>query len=149
MTRSKEGEKPVTLSTVVVISICSIGFVFIALMILVYALGWIPSTNIDKPGDAISVANTYIVFTTIIFVAATVILVVIGFSFAKQFADSKDLQLEKLFGDILLEIESDDKRGKTLAKTLLENEYVINRIDELLDSKMQSKFRIFMNSATS
>ena len=44
-----------------------------------WTLGWIKSIKVAEESNAISIANTYIVFTTIIFVGITVVLAIVGY----------------------------------------------------------------------
>nr|VFJ86197.1 MAG: hypothetical protein BECKLFY1418B_GA0070995_100226 [Candidatus Kentron sp. LFY] len=133
-----------SLNIVAITALC-LGGGFVGGMIVPWWLGWIPSVE-ARIDDAISIANTYIVFTTIIFVAATVILVVVGFLFAKQFADSKELQSKELFDEILSEIKSSKEKGDALARAIFENPQITNHIKNSLDAKIESNLEGVRNS---
>lgn len=47
-------------------------------------------------GDPVAIANTYIIFTTLIFVGFTVVLAIAGFVFTQQFATAKEMQMHHL-----------------------------------------------------
>lgn len=64
-----------------------------------WTLGWIKSIKVAEESNAISIANTYIVFTTIIFVGITVVLAIVGYVFTQQFAATKEDQLRQLTAD--------------------------------------------------
>jgi len=117
-------------------------------MIVPWWLGWIPKwcMDIESPSSPISIANTYIVFTTIIFVGTTLVLVVVGFLFAKQFADSKELQSKDIFDKILLEIKSSKEKGNALASAMLANPHIGNYMKEYIDSEIKSKLSDFRDS---
>ncbi|HDS1125029.1 TPA: hypothetical protein ACKQBZ_003322 [Stenotrophomonas maltophilia] len=70
---------------------------------------WIPTVSITSSGDAISVANTYIVFTTIIFVGLTIVITVAGIVFAHQFSATKDIQLADLADQLKNRLETNEK----------------------------------------
>ena len=83
-----------------------------------------------------SVANTYIVFTTFLFVAATVGLVIVGYWFAHQFSVSKEEQLDRLYDEIRIGCSSDPKLGKALAEAILKNPKVSDIIIDKFESRV-------------
>ncbi|MES2069255.1 MAG: hypothetical protein V4488_02830 [Pseudomonadota bacterium] len=105
------------------------------------------SSQISSLGDAISVANTYIVFTTIIFVATTIFLAVAGLWFTYQFASSKELQTTHLMKELEERlVENKDDMGIKFIDAALKNadvsrhlqEKIENKIRQLLDEKKQN-----------
>nr|VFK20025.1 MAG: hypothetical protein BECKLPF1236A_GA0070988_102462 [Candidatus Kentron sp. LPFa]VFK34085.1 MAG: hypothetical protein BECKLPF1236C_GA0070990_102432 [Candidatus Kentron sp. LPFa] len=115
----------------VVVIIAAILAGFFGGMIVPWWLGWIPEwcTDIESPSSPISIANTYIVFTTIIFVVAIAILVVIGFFSIRQFSVD-------IFNGILREIKSDKEKGNLLAQAIFENPSVNKQIIDNLERKI-------------
>lgn len=92
--------------------------------------------NIIIP-DAISTANTYIVYTTFIFVGFSVLLVIGSLMFAQQFAQAKEEQTIHL----LNELKSDLKNNKNgisleLIATAIENEEIKSYIKGKLEGKI-------------
>jgi hypothetical protein len=87
--------------------------------------------------DAISVANTYIVFTTFIFAGLAVFIAIIGFVFSQQFAISKEVQLHQLT-DELQSIVRDNKLDVSikLVDIALENEDVRKHFEKKLELKI-------------
>ncbi|AYR25793.1 hypothetical protein RC54_19110 [Herbaspirillum rubrisubalbicans] len=87
--------------------------------------------------DAISIANTYIVFTTIIFVAITVFLAVAGLWFTQQFATSKETQIHHLILDIQAKLkENKDDFGVKMVNAAFENPDVSRHIQTKLEEKL-------------
>ena len=104
-------------------------------------LGWIHSVSSPTPSDAISIANTYIVFTTIIFVGITAIITVVGYRFAQQFAASKDAQETQIFDDLRTHLKDDEEIGLRILKNLLENRDVKSHLMDVLDAKVNELIR--------
>lgn len=93
--------------------------------------------NTLASSDAISVANTYIVFTTFIFAGLAVFIAMIGFVFSQQFAVSKEVQLHQL-KDELQSIIRDNKSDISikLVDIALENEDVRKHFESKLELKI-------------
>lgn len=88
--------------------------------------------------DAISIANTYIVFTTIIFVAITLFLAVAGLWFTQQFATSKEMQMKHLIAEIEAKLlANDDDMGVELINTAFGNAEVSQHVQGILESKVR------------
>lgn len=89
-------------------------------------------------GDPVSIANTYIVFTTIIFVGITLVIGLMGFIFTQQFAMAKEMQVEHLIAEIEDELRSNlSDRGIKLIDAALENPDVQAHIEEKIESKLK------------
>lgn len=102
-----------------------------------WALGWIKSATVTTPSDAVAIANTYIVFTTIIFVGVTVILAIVGYVFTQQFSATKESQLNQLTEELKSTAKTDEKLGITLIDAVLENSDVKQHIDNKLREKIK------------
>lgn len=87
--------------------------------------------------DVLSIANTYIVFTTIIFVGFSVLLVVGGIFFSHQFSQSKEEQTVHLFNEMeqLLKENKDDFGNKFIDKALENID-----VKRYLETKLNEKF---------
>jgi len=101
-----------------------------------WVIGWIRSNTVPNPGDAVSIANTYIVFTTIIFVGVTLVVAIAGYVFSQQFAASKRSQENQIIEDLRDQIKTDEKLGIKLANSILENPDTSRHIDMMITSKI-------------
>jgi hypothetical protein len=116
----------------------------LALMIVAFAGGFFATLFINflKPialpstGDAVSIANTYIVFTTIIFVGFTVVLGVAGYVFSQQFATSKEMHEDRLIQDLKLKLQDNEKISWDIIQAALDNEAIKLRLTETLENKV-------------
>ncbi|MBQ5946307.1 hypothetical protein [Massilia sp. ST3] len=107
-------------------------------------------TVVTRPSlsDAVSIANTYIVFTTIIFVAITLFLTVAGLWFTQQFAASKELQIKHLISEIEQKLaDNDDEVGVKLVDKAFSNQDVSRHVQEILESKLQQLINSLRESA--
>lgn len=102
-----------------------------------WAVGWLKSVQVTSTSDAVSIANTYIVFTTIIFVGVTVILAIAGYVFTQQFSASKQSQESQLLDELKEKVKSDERVGIALAKAILENPDVLRHLETTLLSKLE------------
>ncbi|MBF0449181.1 MAG: hypothetical protein HQK75_00235 [Candidatus Magnetomorum sp.] len=94
------------------------------------------SKNI-KAADAISIANTYIVFTTIIFVGFSVFLAIAGFIFTHQFSTTKEDQFSHLLRELGTQLkENEDDVGIKFISKSLENPDVKNYLSDKLNKKL-------------
>ena len=101
-----------------------------------WVLGWVKGIPTPPAADAVAIANTYIVFTTIIFVGVTVILAVAGYVFTQQFSASKGAQERQLLEELRVKIKEDENVGIALADAMLENSDVKRHLHRLMSSKL-------------
>lgn len=101
-----------------------------------WVLGWIKATGIPNPSDAVAIANTYIVFTTLIFVAFTVVLGIASYVFTQQFSASKEASEDRLIGDLRERMKSDAQLSQQTLNALLENPEVRSYLEERLAGKV-------------
>lgn len=101
-----------------------------------WVMGWVKENSTPGPSDAVAIANTYIVFTTIIFVGVTVILAVTGYVFTQQFSASKHAQEKQILDELREKIREDEKVGIALADAILENSDVKRHLQGLIGAKM-------------
>lgn len=106
-----------------------------------WIIGWINRAKVEATGDAISIANTYIVFTTIIFVGVTVILAVAGYVFTQQFSASKGAQEREILDELKVKIKEDEKAGISLANAILENNDVRRHLEKKISEKVDELIR--------
>lgn len=101
-----------------------------------WILGWINSINVHTPSDAVSIANTYIVFTTAIFIGVTVILAMAGYVFTQQFSAHKHSQESQLFDDLRGKLSTEEKIGISFVSSILDNSDVIRHVNGVLELKV-------------
>lgn len=94
-----------------------------------------PQTVISV-SDSISIANTYIVFTTFIFTAIAIIVAIASYIFSQEAAKSRQVQEKTLFDDLIRACSEKPDQGKDLISKLLENENVIEHFEERLNNKI-------------
>jgi hypothetical protein len=92
--------------------------------------------TITSASDAISIANTFIVFTTIIFVGFTVVLGIAGYVFTQQFSASKEAHEDRVIDDLKTRLKDDEGLNIELIKAILENEAVKAHLTTTLESKV-------------
>lgn len=92
----------------------------------------------SKLSDSVSVANTYIVFTTFFFVGITVLIGLAAILFTQQFSLSKETQLQQLVSELEGQIKTN--RNDVSVKFLSEafsNADFINSFEETLKSRVK------------
>lgn len=77
-----------------------------------------PLISSASGSDVIAVANTYIVFITLIFVLITLFITVAGIWFSKQFAIRKDKEIKDNMHDLFESLNKDGKLAKKFVKGL-------------------------------
>ena len=98
-------------------------------------ISWLYKPVTVSPSDAVSIANTYIVFTTIIFVGFTVILGVAGYVFTEQLSASTEANENKILDKLKNRIKDDNDLCLEIMKILIENETVKSHLVDSLESK--------------
>lgn len=109
----------------------------ISIMALVNS--YIPQYKIDNnvsTSDTISVANTYIVFVTLIFVIATIIITIAVFYFTKQYTRTKEGLLSDNIDEVVKSLIEEEKNHDKVIESFLQNENVqkklISRLEKLI-----------------
>jgi uncharacterized protein HemX len=118
---------------------------FIGGVIWPMCLSWLKPSIVTVPADAVSIANTYIVFTTLIFVGVTVILAVAGYVFTQQFSSQKGNQELAILEELKQRIKSEERIGISLGDAILENPDLIRHIE----TKFKEKIEELIRNATS
>lgn len=118
----------------VVLSFILIGFCGGA--IAPWVLGWFKSTAVPTQANAITIANTYIVFITVIFIGVTVVLAIVGYVFTQEFSTRKEMQVSQLFSDLKQLITTDEEKAKKFVEAVLDNQASVNIIDNMLRNKI-------------
>lgn len=86
--------------------------------------------------DSISIANTYIVFTTFIFTAIAIIVAVASYLFSQEAAKSRQIQENTLFSDLIENCNKNEEQGKKLLSKLLENESVLEHFEGMVKERL-------------
>jgi hypothetical protein len=93
--------------------------------------------------QAISIANTYIIYTTLIFVGFTVILGIAGYIFAQEFSDNKKHHLNNLIEEFSDKIRDDEDTGVKFIEAAFNNpdvrRHVIARLDQKIEEFLSEK----------
>jgi hypothetical protein len=103
------------------------------------------SAVIPNGSDVISVANTYIVFITFIFVVITIFITGIGLYFTKWFGITKDREIRESMMEFFQKIDSDEKFAISFVKMLLENKIVSTNIQKIIAERVASERQHFAN----
>lgn len=119
-------------------------FKLLAVLLVAFAGGvlafafvcWLKPISTPATGDAVSIANTYIVFTTIIFVGFTVVLGVAGYVFTQQFSTSKETHENRILDELKNRLKESDTLSKDLIQIIMDNESVKAHVTETLESKV-------------
>ena len=101
-----------------------------------WILGWIQSVSVQTPSDAYAIANTYIVFTTIIFVGITVLLAIAGYVITQQFSAAKIAHEIQIIDELKERLVTEEKLAITLVTAILENREVTQHVRRLLEQKV-------------
>lgn len=79
--------------------------------------------------DVIAIANTYIVFTTLVLVIIAIIATLAGIWFTKQFSLSKEKEIRESAEDFFAEINSNSQFSDKFVKKLFANESILRKIE--------------------
>lgn len=102
-----------------------------------WVLGWFKSTAVPTQANAITIANTYIVFITVIFIGVTVVLAIVGYVFTQEFSARKEMQVSQLFSDLKQLISTDEEKATKFVDAVLNNQASVNIIDNMLRIKIK------------
>lgn len=98
-------------------------------------VAWLRATDVST-ADPVAIANTFIVFTTIIFVGVTVIIAVVSYVVTAQLATTREMQERQLLEDLRERLATDEKLGTSLARAILENPDVQRFLEKRLEEKL-------------
>lgn len=101
-----------------------------------WILGWVREVKVETPGDAIAIANTYIVFTTIIFVGITVLLAIAGYVITQHFSAAKAAHETQIINEIAEKAKTEENLGINMINAILENPDVKQHVSTLLRDKL-------------
>ncbi|MFB9245228.1 hypothetical protein IV454_03890 [Massilia antarctica] len=89
--------------------------------------------------DAVSIANTYIVYTTFVIAAVALLLTVAGLIFTQHFAIEKEAHMEHAFSAVLTLVQSDDGKAQKMIQHIMDNPAVIDYLSEALSQKIDQE----------
>ena len=84
-----------------------------------WILGWIQSVPVATPANAYAIANTYIVFTTIIFVSITLLLAIAGYVVTQQFSAARVAHEMQIIDELREQLTTDNQLGMSLVTEML------------------------------
>lgn len=103
--------------------------------------------QVTEVADAFSIANTYIVFTTLFFVGVTVIMAALGYVITQQLALSKGEHERQALNDIGVKLSKDEQVGIELINQLLANPDVLRHIETQMDGKVGQVVNEYLETA--
>lgn len=89
--------------------------------------------------DAVSIANTYIVYTTFVIASVALLLTIAGLIFTQHFAVEKEMHIAHAFSCVLELVRSDDEKAIELVSHAMENPGVVQHVSEALQTKLQQE----------
>lgn len=89
--------------------------------------------------DAVSIANTYIVYTTFVIAAVALLLTIAGLIFTQHFAVEKEAHVAHAFSSVLEVVRSNDEKAVMLVQQAMENPRVVEYVSEALSQKLQQE----------
>lgn len=101
-----------------------------------------PDNPLIKPesgSDVIAVANTYIVFTTFIFVVITIVITGAGLWFTKWFGLSKEKEIRENMRDFFESLNEDSKLCDRFVRELFEHKQISDLLHKLVQVRVKSE----------
>ncbi|MBY8609920.1 hypothetical protein K7N18_34435 [Burkholderia arboris] len=98
-------------------------------------------------GDPVSIANTYIVFTTFVITGVAVMLAVAGLIFTQHFSMEKEAHVEHAFGSLIQQIKAGDDKVIKLVEELMKNPDVVQYVSFHLNSKLEEMLETRLDDA--
>ena len=97
--------------------------------------------------DAVSIANTYIVYTTFVIAAVALLLTIAGLIFTQHLAVQKEAHMAEAFSAFLTLVRSDNEKAGKLIEQIMDNPAVIDRLSELLSGKIEQEIAVWKAGA--
>jgi hypothetical protein len=118
---------------------------FVLVVMLGSALGsWfgtVTTVNFDANitgGDAIAIANTYIMWVSVVFILMTLALTILGFWATKKFSEDRAKEVHQTIVVIGSELRENDVTRKLFIEELMKNEDIIDEIKTKIDEIKQT-----------
>nr|VFJ72045.1 MAG: hypothetical protein BECKFM1743A_GA0114220_106183 [Candidatus Kentron sp. FM]VFJ72791.1 MAG: hypothetical protein BECKFM1743C_GA0114222_106712 [Candidatus Kentron sp. FM]VFK19641.1 MAG: hypothetical protein BECKFM1743B_GA0114221_106342 [Candidatus Kentron sp. FM] len=96
-----------------------------------------PLINTQNASDVIAVANTYIVFTSFIFIMFTLIVAGLGLWFARWFSITKDKEITENLHTLFDALHANSQLADRFAKKLFEHEEISNKLHKLVQIRVE------------
>lgn len=131
-----------------VLGICILGIIggWLGVLTMDWWLGItvkIPSANATMPsGDAIAIANTYIVFTTIIFTGLAIFIALIAYISSQEHTKHRKATESEFIKDLLNDCQKNEDHRNQIIESILGNRHTV----ELLESKLNETIRRLVTS---
>jgi len=98
-----------------------------------------PLLGANNASEVISVANTYIVFTTFIFVLITILVTGAGIWFSKWFSITKEKEIRENMRDFFEAIDGDSKLSGKFVKELFEHREISDLLHKLVQARVEEE----------
>ena len=95
------------------------------------------SYNNKCASDVIAIANTYIIYTTLVLVIIAIIATLAGVWFAKQFSLSREKEIRESAEDFFSEINSNSQFSDRFVKKLFANKSILRKIESAADTSIE------------
>jgi len=86
-------------------------------------------------------ANTYIVYTTFIFVVITLLVTAVGLYFAKWFGAVKEREIQDNMHDFFFNLNTDSTLADSFTKKLFKHTATKERLESLVDAKVKDEIK--------
>lgn len=86
--------------------------------------------------DSVSIANTYIVYTTFVIAAVAAVLAIAGLIFSEHFSMEKDSHIENAFKALLAQLATDEEKAVKFVKELMKNPGVVQSVSDSVEGKL-------------
>ena len=86
--------------------------------------------------DAVSIANTYIVYTTFVIAAVGAFLAIAGMIFTQHLSIEKNAHVENAFKILLVHLNTDEEKAVKFAMELMKNPEVVQSVSEAINGKL-------------
>jgi hypothetical protein len=91
--------------------------------------------------DVIAVANTYIVFTTFIFVLITIIVTGLGIWFTKWFGLTKHQEIRENMHDFFHQLDKDSELANRFVKSLFDHKEISDLLHQVVQARVESEVK--------
>jgi hypothetical protein len=105
------------------------------------------STSLASDADAISIANTYIVYSTLMIAAVAVFLTMAGLIFTQHFAMEKERHVADAFAASVSEMAWTNGHAVAVVKEVMKNAEVVQHFDDQVKEKLREVVRAQLDNA--
>jgi len=100
-----------------------------------------PASWAVSSSDVMATANTYIVYTTFIFVVITLLVTAVGLYFAKWFGAVKEREIQDNMHDFFFNLNTDSTLADSFTKKLFKHTATKERLESLVDAKVKDEIK--------